>query len=112
MLCHDVGDQVENCKLGLFQDASFAGDLRDSKQHWVVYLWCIFGDRTFVPTFVDVQEANSSFSQQYRGRSNLPGCGTANGTFTGSKFVWECVVDVLSPANKGGRRLHAQSFTV
>ena len=28
--CYD-DDQFENCKLGLFQDASFSGDLQDSK---------------------------------------------------------------------------------
>ena len=41
-------DQTQDCKLGLFQDASVAGDLKDSisKSGGVL---CAFGSRTFVP---------------------------------------------------------------
>ena len=37
------------CRLGLFQDSGFAGDLEDSKSTSGRVL-CIFGSRTFVPT--------------------------------------------------------------
>ena len=45
--CH-VGNTAKQCRLGLFQDSDFAGDLEDSKStsggtH------CIFGSPTFVP---------------------------------------------------------------
>ena len=46
--CH-VGSTVKRCRLGLFQDSDFAGDLEDSKSTSGGVL-CIFGRHTFVPT--------------------------------------------------------------
>ena len=43
-----VGDAPDFCQLALFCDASFAGDLRDSKSTSGCYL-CLIGPRTFVP---------------------------------------------------------------
>ena len=45
--CH-VGNAAQHCRLGLFQDSDFAGDLEDSKSTSGVVL-CIYGSRTFVP---------------------------------------------------------------
>ena len=45
--CH-VGNTAEQCRLGLFQDSDFAGDLEDSKSTSGGTL-CIFGSHTFVP---------------------------------------------------------------
>ena len=45
--CH-VGSIAKQCRLGLFQDSDFAGDLEDSKSTSGGTL-CIFGSRTFVP---------------------------------------------------------------
>ena len=45
--CH-VGNTAEQCRLGLFQDSDFAGDLEDSKSTSEGTL-CIFGSHTFVP---------------------------------------------------------------
>ena len=45
--CH-VGNTAQQCRLGLFQDSDFAGDLADSKSTSGGLL-CIFGSRTFVP---------------------------------------------------------------
>ena len=43
-----VVNQIEDCKLGLFQDASFAGDLRDLKiQRQEVYCACLDPTRLF-----------------------------------------------------------------
>ena len=44
--CH-VGNTAQHCRLGLFQDSDFAGDLEDSKSTSGGVL-CIFGSRTFV----------------------------------------------------------------
>ena len=44
--CH-VGNTAKQCRLGLFQDSDFAGDLLDSKSTSGGTL-CIFGSRTFV----------------------------------------------------------------
>ena len=45
--CH-VGSTAKQCRLGLFQDSDFAGDLEDSKSTSCGTL-CIFGSHTFVP---------------------------------------------------------------
>ena len=45
--CH-VGNTAKQCRLGLFQDSDFAGDLEDSTSTSGGTL-CIFGSHTFVP---------------------------------------------------------------
>ena len=45
--CH-VGNTAKQCRLGLFQDSDFAGDLEDSKSTSGGTL-CIFGSHAFVP---------------------------------------------------------------
>ena len=45
--CH-VGNVARQCRLGLFQDSDFAGDLEDSKSTSGGTL-CIFGSHTSVP---------------------------------------------------------------
>ena len=45
--CH-VGNTAKQCRLGLFQDSDFAGDLEDSKSTSEGKL-CILGSHTFVP---------------------------------------------------------------
>ena len=45
--CH-VGNSAKQCRLGLFQDSDFAGDLEDSKSTSGGTL-CVFGSHTFVP---------------------------------------------------------------
>ena len=44
-----VGNTAKQCRLGLFQDSDFAGDLEDSKSTSGGTL-CNFGSQTFVPT--------------------------------------------------------------
>ena len=43
-----MGDSAKQCRLGLFQDSDFAGDLEDSKSASGGTL-CVFGSHTFVP---------------------------------------------------------------
>ena len=45
--CH-VGNTAKECRLGLFQDSDFAGELEDSKATSGGAL-CVFGSHTFVP---------------------------------------------------------------
>ena len=45
--CH-LGNTGKQCRLGLFQDSDFAGDLEDSKSTSGGTL-CVFGSHTFVP---------------------------------------------------------------
>ena len=42
-----VGNTAKHCRLGLFQDSDFAGDLEDSKST-SGGTWCVFGSHTFV----------------------------------------------------------------
>ena len=44
-----VGNTAQHCRLGVFQDSDFPGELEDSKSTSGGIL-CIFGGRTFVPT--------------------------------------------------------------
>ena len=44
-----AGNTAQQCRLGLFQDSDFAGDLEDSKSTSGGVL-CIFASHTFVPT--------------------------------------------------------------
>ena len=62
--CH-VGNTAKQCRLGLFQDSDFAGDLEDSKSTSGRIL-CRFGSYTFVRIKLDVQETFFSFTQFYR----------------------------------------------
>ena len=73
--CH-VGDQVDNCMLGLC---------------------CILGDKDVGANFLNVQQANSSFSQQHDGKNHFSGFWSATGSVTALSFL-DCVVDVLAPA--------------
>ena len=59
--CH-VGNTGKQCRLGLFQDSDFAGDLEGSKSISGGTL-CVFGSHTFVPISLDVQESNCRFAQ-------------------------------------------------
>ena len=45
--CH-VGNTAKQCRLGLFEDSDFAGDVEDSKSTSGGTL-CVFGSHTFVP---------------------------------------------------------------
>ena len=44
-----MGNTAKQCRLGLFQDSDFAGDLEDSKSTSGGTL-CVFGSHAFVPT--------------------------------------------------------------
>ena len=58
--CH-VGNTAKQCRLGLFQDSDFAGDLEDSKSTSGGTL-CNFRKSYFCSNKLDVQETNISFS--------------------------------------------------
>ena len=85
--CH-VGYTAQQCRLGLFQDSDFAGDLEDSTSISVGVL-CIFGSRTFVPISWMCKKQNVSIPQFNRIRNHLIGRWTANGWITCSRFM-EC----------------------
>ena len=53
-----VGNTAKHCRLGLFQDSDFAGDLEDSKCASGGTL-CVFGSHTFVPISWKCQKQTS-----------------------------------------------------
>ena len=55
--CH-VGNTAKQCRLGLFQDSDFAGDLEDSKSTSGGTL-CVFGSHTFVPIQTSVSHSST-----------------------------------------------------
>ena len=59
--CH-VGKTAQHCRLGLFQDSDFAGDLEDSKSISEGVL-CIFWKQNICPSQLDVQETNCCLAQ-------------------------------------------------
>ena len=67
-----MGNTAKQCRLGLFQDSDFAGDLEDSKSTSGGTL-CVFGSHTFCSNKLDVQETNFSFAQFNRIRNHLFG---------------------------------------
>ena len=57
-----VGNTAKECRLGLFQDSDFAGDLEVSKSTSGGTL-CVFGSRTFVPISWMCKKQTSSFAR-------------------------------------------------
>ena len=69
--CH-VANTAQHCRLGLFQDSDFAGDLEDSK------------------STSDVQDTNFGFAQFYKIWSYFSGCWTTYGWVTCSRSLGHC----------------------
>ena len=65
-----VGNNAKPCRLGLFQDSDFAGDLEDSKSTSAGAL-CVFWESYVCSNKLDVQETNFSFSQLNRIRNHF-----------------------------------------
>ena len=60
-----VGNTAKQCRLGLFQDPDFAGDLEDSKSTPQGTL-CILGSHTFIPIGWMCKKKTFSFTQLNR----------------------------------------------
>ena len=60
-----VGHTAKQCRLGLFQDSDFAGDLEDSKSTSGGTL-CAFASHTFVPISWMCKKQTSVFTQSGR----------------------------------------------
>ena len=80
--CH-VGNTAQHCRLGLFQDSDFAGDIQDSKSTSGGVL-CIFGRRTFVPISWMCKKQSSV---SHRVRDHFSGCWTTYGWVTCSRSL-------------------------
>ena len=97
-----VGDYPEDCRIALYSDASFAGDLRDSKSTSGGYL-CLVGPRTFVPlTWLCKKQTAVSTSSSEAEVIALD---------TGTRLegipafqLWEEITDVFHPEDSKSKR--------
>ena len=90
-----VGDHPKDCFLALFCDASFAGDLEDSKSTNGAYL-CIVGDRTFVPvSWLCKRQTAVSHSSSEAEVISLDAALRMEGI--PAILLWELILDVLNP---------------
>ena len=100
-LCY-VGDYPSDCWLALFVDASFAGDLEDSKSTSGAYL-CIVGPRTFVPvSWVCKRQSAISHSSSEAEIISLDAALRMEGL--PSLMLWELILDVFQPVKSGRTR--------
>ena len=94
--CH-VGDTAQRCRLELFQDSDFAGDLEDSKSTSGV-ISCIFGGRTFVPTsWMCMKQTSVSHSSTASEVISLDG-GLRMDDIP-ALDLWDVVIEVLHSSN-------------
>ena len=68
--CH-VGNTTKQCRLGLFQDSDFAGDLKGSNQHQ--------GESYAFSEVIRSCQTNLSFTQFYRSWNHFSSCRFAHG---------------------------------
>ena len=90
--CH-VGNTAKQCRLGLFQDSAFAGDLENSKSTSDGTL-CVFGSHTFVPISWMCKKTNFSFTQFNRIGNHLFRCRIEIRRYSRTWFMGS---DCLSP---------------
>ena len=87
--CHVV-NQIEDCKLGLFQDASFAGDVRDLKinvRRFTVRVWTTH----VCSNFVDVHKKQTAVSHSSAESDFLTRRRFTCGWITSSSIWWMCL---------------------
>ena len=88
-----VGDYPKDCWLGLFVDASFAGELEDSKSTSGAYL-CLVGPRTFVPlSWICKRQTAISHSSTEAEVISLDAALRMEGL--PSLMLWETILDVF-----------------
>ena len=86
-----VGNTVQHCRLGLFQDSDFAGDLEDSKSKSTSGgVLCIFGSRIFVTISWMCKKTNVSIPQFYRIWNHFFGWWIAHGWVTWCRSLGHC----------------------
>ena len=95
--CH-VGNTSKQCRLGLFQDSDFAGDLEDSKSTSGGTL-CIFGSHTFVPiSWMCKKQTSVSHSSTETEIISLDAGLRLDGIT--ALDLWDLIVTVLGNANQ------------
>ena len=93
---HHTND-AQHCRLGLFPDSDFAGDLEDSKSTSGGVL-CIFGSRTFVPTNWMCNKQTSVSHSSTESEIILLDAGLSMHGILALDF-WDAVTEVLHTSN-------------
>ena len=105
-----VGDPVEALRLVLFADASFAGDLRDSKSTSGGFL-CLSGPRTFVPiSWICKKQGAVSHSSSEAEVISLDAGIRMEGI--PALLLWDLVVDVFTKGKGETSRPKAKGETL
>ena len=100
--CH-MGNTAQHGRLGLFQDADFAGDLADSKIKLRKCVLCIFGSRTFVPvSCMCMKQTAVSHSSTGSETISLDAGLRMDGSL--ALDLWDVVIEVLRSAHDTGRQ--------
>ena len=99
-----VGDTAKQCRLGLFQDSDFAGDLEDSKSISVGTL-CVFGSHTFVPkSWMCKKQTSVSHSSTESEIISLDAAGLRLDGIPALDF-WDLIVSVLGNTTQNHDRI-------
>ena len=94
----DVGNTAKQCRLGLFQDSDFAGDLEDSKSTSGGAL-CVFGSHTFVPiSWMCKKQTSVSHSSTESENISLDAGLRLDGIH--ALDLWDLIVAVLGNTNQ------------
>ena len=98
-----MGNTAKQCRLGLFQDSDFAGDLEDSKSTSGGTL-CVFGSHTFVPTsWMCKKQTSVSHSSTESEMISLDAGLRLDGLF--ALELWDLIVSVLGNMTQTTERL-------
>ena len=93
-----MGNTAKQCRLGLFQDSDFAGDLEDSKST-SGGTFCVFGSHTFVPiSWMCKKQSSVSHSSTESEIISLDAGLTLDGR--PSLDLWDLIVAVHGKTNK------------
>ena len=93
-----MGNTAKQCRLGLFQDSDFAGDLEDSKSTSGGTL-CVFGSHTFVPKSWKCKKQTSVWHSSTESEIISLGAGLRLDGIP-ALDLWDLIVAVLGNTNQ------------
>ena len=106
--CH-VGNMAQHCRLGLFQDSDFVGEIEESKPTSGGIL-CIFGSRTFVPiSWMCKKQTAVSHSSKESEVISLDAGLRMDGLL--ALDLWDMVIEVLHFSNNAKSSTQGQRET-
>ena len=102
-----MGNTAQQCRMGLFQDSDFAGDLEDSNSNSGRIL-CIFGSHTFVPiSWMCKKQTSVSHSSTESEIISLDASLRMDGIH--ALDLWDLIVEVLHSCSNQAKRPKEQA---